>query len=445
EGAGEDTPQLFSSEESEESEEDEEVVGLAELDIRSKESILTLPPFLQRKGRRTKLQMTKQEQRVFRDPEEFKAFLTSSGEFVELPLDSAIDPKVFNALPLTLQYQVLLQIRDAWIEASRRRALSCSSDTSVFSNVQLEGYIRAIQTNREINSVKTKMAEQQQEMRQQQQLEEEQQQQQQEPPPLLLQLGGNMPQEQQQQQRQIAAMQKSEISPSQRLQSLADIPTGSSSSISSSISSSSSSSSSSASWMELCGLVPKSGRRKFVNDLLLLQQQQQEEQQQQRLRGTSELDLKSLRPSELFSGAAAAALAAENKRREMQELFDSSSSSSRVQQQQQQEFLDDEFYVKKDGKKKHLALLPDEEIFGEEFLAGETAATAEPAAAATAAAAAEAAANATADNSDTEFEDCEIDEPILPLEPQQQQQQQQQELQQQTQQQQHLEEQHQQQ
>ena len=43
---------------------------------------------------------------------------------------------------------MLLQIRDAWVEASRLRALGCGADTAVFSNVQLEGYVRAIQTNR---------------------------------------------------------------------------------------------------------------------------------------------------------------------------------------------------------------------------------------------------------------------------------------------------------
>lgn len=108
--------------------------------------------------------------------------MTEDGERIELPLDSSIDPEVFEKLPPALQYQAslrnhllrftkvlglqvcilavsvascalrnlqtLLQIRDAWAEASRFRAIQAKKTPALFSNVQLEGYIRAIRTNK---------------------------------------------------------------------------------------------------------------------------------------------------------------------------------------------------------------------------------------------------------------------------------------------------------
>ncbi|KAJ1605132.1 flap endonuclease [Cryptosporidium canis] len=96
--------------------------------------------------------------------EDFSAFLRSSelgsGErrLMDLPLDAEIDPQVFEQLNSKLQYEILVQLRDAWINALRSNAVDTKDNMSQFSNSQMECYLRYLRINQEIEKLKVRMA-----------------------------------------------------------------------------------------------------------------------------------------------------------------------------------------------------------------------------------------------------------------------------------------------
>ncbi|OII76289.1 DNA-repair protein UVH3 [Cryptosporidium andersoni] len=77
---------------------------------------------------------------------------------MELPLNAEIDPDVFKSLDTKVQYEILIQLRDSWLSASRANAVNARDNMSLFSNVQMECYLRYLKINKEIESVKRRMA-----------------------------------------------------------------------------------------------------------------------------------------------------------------------------------------------------------------------------------------------------------------------------------------------
>ncbi|CUV05423.1 unnamed protein product [Cryptosporidium hominis] len=96
--------------------------------------------------------------------EDLNAFLrvteSSSDErrLMDLPLDTEIDPQVFEQLNSKLQYEILIQLRDAWINALRSNAVDTKDNMSQFSNSQIECYLRYLRINQEIERLKVRMA-----------------------------------------------------------------------------------------------------------------------------------------------------------------------------------------------------------------------------------------------------------------------------------------------
>ncbi|EEA06581.1 DNA-repair protein UVH3, putative [Cryptosporidium muris RN66] len=77
---------------------------------------------------------------------------------MELPLNAEIDPDVFKSLDTKVQYEILIQLRDSWLSASRANAVNARDNMSLFSNVQMECYLRYLKINQEIENVKRRMA-----------------------------------------------------------------------------------------------------------------------------------------------------------------------------------------------------------------------------------------------------------------------------------------------
>ncbi|OII71676.1 DNA excision repair Flap endonuclease [Cryptosporidium ubiquitum] len=96
--------------------------------------------------------------------EDFNAFLKSNElggderRLMDLPLDTEIDPQVFEQLNSKLQYEILIQLRDAWINALRSNAVDTKDNMNQFSNSQIECYLRYLRINQEIEKLKVKMA-----------------------------------------------------------------------------------------------------------------------------------------------------------------------------------------------------------------------------------------------------------------------------------------------
>ncbi|PFH34466.1 XPG N-terminal domain-containing protein [Besnoitia besnoiti] len=96
--------------------------------------------------------------KVVRRAEDFKAYRLEDDSFVQLPLDAEIDQEVFDLLPPKVQFQILTQLRDAWLHDSRVKALQAKNNIFVFSNVQLESYMRSVQANQHLTKVKRRLA-----------------------------------------------------------------------------------------------------------------------------------------------------------------------------------------------------------------------------------------------------------------------------------------------
>ncbi|KEP66622.1 UNVERIFIED_CONTAM: XPG N-terminal domain-containing protein [Hammondia hammondi] len=99
-----------------------------------------------------------ESRKVVRRAEDFKAYRLEDDSFVQLPLDAEIDQEVFDLLPPMVQFQILTQLRDAWLQDSRVKALQAKNNIFVFSNVQLESYIRSVQANQHLTTVKMRLA-----------------------------------------------------------------------------------------------------------------------------------------------------------------------------------------------------------------------------------------------------------------------------------------------
>eukprot|EP01054_Gregarina_sp_Poly1_P002458 Gregarina_sp_Poly_1__2457@NODE_1665_length_3579_cov_25_509112_g1093_i0_p1_GENE_NODE_1665_length_3579_cov_25_509112_g1093_i0NODE_1665_length_3579_cov_25_509112_g1093_i0_p1_ORF_typecomplete_len1066_score227_38XPG_I/PF00867_18/8_2e21XPG_I_2/PF12813_7/1_1e04XPG_I_2/PF12813_7/7_3e06_NODE_1665_length_3579_cov_25_509112_g1093_i03293526 len=103
------------------------------------------------------------KRRLITSMNEFKEYRTTNGfgedVFIQLPLNAEIDEQVFLQLPTKLQYKILTQLRDQFLQDLRLRAIASKDDSEVFSNVQLESYLRTIKSNVEIEKVKRRMGE----------------------------------------------------------------------------------------------------------------------------------------------------------------------------------------------------------------------------------------------------------------------------------------------
>ncbi|CBZ53997.1 putative RAD2 endonuclease [Neospora caninum Liverpool] len=99
-----------------------------------------------------------ESRKIVRRAEDFKAYRLEDDSFVQLPLDAEIDQEVFDLLPPKVQFQILTQLRDAWLHDSRVKALQAKNNIFVFSNIQLESYIRSVQANQQLTTVKMRLA-----------------------------------------------------------------------------------------------------------------------------------------------------------------------------------------------------------------------------------------------------------------------------------------------
>ncbi|PHJ16221.1 xpg n-terminal domain-containing protein [Cystoisospora suis] len=99
-----------------------------------------------------------ESRKLVRRVEDFKAYRLEDDTYVQLPLDAEIDPEVFELLPPKMQFQILTQLRDAWMHDSRVKALQAKNNIFVFSNVQLESYMRSVQANLQLTAVKQRLA-----------------------------------------------------------------------------------------------------------------------------------------------------------------------------------------------------------------------------------------------------------------------------------------------
>ncbi|KAH0476025.1 MAG: uncharacterized protein KVP18_004997 [Porospora cf. gigantea A] len=98
------------------------------------------------------------KKRALRPASEFKEYVVEvDGESrtIQLPLDTEVDPAVFDGLDPRQQYKVLVHLRDLWMADARRQAVKAKDAMSVFSNVQIESFVRNIRANEEIDKVKT--------------------------------------------------------------------------------------------------------------------------------------------------------------------------------------------------------------------------------------------------------------------------------------------------
>ncbi|EDO06010.1 XPG I-region DNA excision repair family protein [Babesia bovis T2Bo] len=73
---------------------------------------------------------------------------------VELPLDCRINPESYERLPADVRYQIMQQIKEAWMYDDRVNLQQMKSSLSAFSNLQVESYLRDVEINREIEKIK---------------------------------------------------------------------------------------------------------------------------------------------------------------------------------------------------------------------------------------------------------------------------------------------------
>ncbi|KYO03494.1 putative DNA repair endonuclease [Plasmodium gaboni] len=90
--------------------------------------------------------------------DEYKVYYVNKEE-IRIPLFKEINKDIFEKLPLKLQYQILQDIKEEWYTDNRIKAIKSKDDMDVFSQVQLETYVRMIKTDFEIEKLKIKMAE----------------------------------------------------------------------------------------------------------------------------------------------------------------------------------------------------------------------------------------------------------------------------------------------
>ncbi|KAK2198471.1 bifunctional XPG [Babesia duncani] len=77
---------------------------------------------------------------------------------IQLPLDAEINKDIFDRLPHDVKYQIMNQIRDAWVYDDRIQSIKLKDGLDSFSKLQVEGYIRNCMINKELDQVKTQMA-----------------------------------------------------------------------------------------------------------------------------------------------------------------------------------------------------------------------------------------------------------------------------------------------
>ncbi|GAW79552.1 DNA repair endonuclease,RAD2 endonuclease [Plasmodium gonderi] len=90
--------------------------------------------------------------------DEYKVYYVNNEE-IKIPLFKEINKDVFEKLPVKLQYQILQDIKEEWYTDNRIKAIKAKDDMDIFSQVQLETYVRMIKTDFEIEKLKIKMAE----------------------------------------------------------------------------------------------------------------------------------------------------------------------------------------------------------------------------------------------------------------------------------------------
>ncbi|KAK1934034.1 putative Rad2 endonuclease [Babesia divergens] len=77
-----------------------------------------------------------------------------SRNLVELPIDCSINKACYSRLPGEVRYQIMQQIKDAWMYEDRVNLLQLKSSLSEFSNLQVDSYLRDVEINREIEDIK---------------------------------------------------------------------------------------------------------------------------------------------------------------------------------------------------------------------------------------------------------------------------------------------------
>ncbi|EDL43259.1 DNA repair endonuclease, putative [Plasmodium vivax] len=90
--------------------------------------------------------------------DEYKVYYVNNEE-IKIPLFKELNKEVFEKLPIKLQYQILQDIKEEWYVDNRVKAIKAKDDMDIFSQVQLETYVRMIKTDFEIEKLKIKMAE----------------------------------------------------------------------------------------------------------------------------------------------------------------------------------------------------------------------------------------------------------------------------------------------
>ncbi|KAI4840472.1 DNA repair protein RAD2 [Plasmodium brasilianum] len=90
--------------------------------------------------------------------DEYKVYYVNNEE-IKIPMFKEINKEIFEKLPIKLQYQILQDIKEEWYTDNRIKAIKSKDNMDIFSQVQLETYVRMIKTDFEIEKLKIKMAE----------------------------------------------------------------------------------------------------------------------------------------------------------------------------------------------------------------------------------------------------------------------------------------------
>ncbi|VEV54774.1 DNA repair protein RAD2, putative [Plasmodium vinckei vinckei] len=153
------TSMLLNNEEAEMGDEEVEVIENVENEMNVEENIMSYI--------KSENKMNSKEINVLEMPtnnlfvdgkDEYKVYYVNNEE-IKIPLFKEINKEVFEKLPVKLQYRILQDIKEEWYADNRLKAIKSKDDMDIFSQVQIETYIRMIKTDFEIEKLKIKMAE----------------------------------------------------------------------------------------------------------------------------------------------------------------------------------------------------------------------------------------------------------------------------------------------
>lgn len=82
---------------------------------------------------------------------------TSSDSDLDLPEDfTTIDPEVLFTLPPSVQYEVLLKMREKHFGANREKLVTLTGQPESFSDHQMQSYLKASKLRRDLEEIRQK-------------------------------------------------------------------------------------------------------------------------------------------------------------------------------------------------------------------------------------------------------------------------------------------------